>query len=282
MNNTSLREKALLVSLNISVWNPKKVDRPATFETLIKHGAKKDSGAFVKNILPQGAIDAVKKHETRLRAVVYDETLPWLDNGVRLLPSSIWFEFMEKFRKAKGEFETAVGEFLLAYDSHRAQAKIALNGLYNEADYPPVEEVRARFGVKLTQIPLPDKDDFRIDVPQEAKDEITASLDEATNDAMSGAKEAMRERLSKALGRIVEKLAEPEPLFRDSLINNLKEIVEKIPKLNVMGDQDILRMAADAEKVASFQPDDIRNSEDVKEEARKAAAAVLANMGLNY
>ena len=47
----------MLVTLNISVWNPKKKDTTATLETLIKHGASSSAGAFIKNLLPDGSIE---------------------------------------------------------------------------------------------------------------------------------------------------------------------------------------------------------------------------------
>jgi hypothetical protein len=281
MNTTSLREKAVLLSLSVSVWNPKKTDKVATLETLIKHNAAKDAGNFVKNILPEGAIDRVKKAEGALRNYVYAQSLPWLEGGIRILPSELYFEFTAEYSKLKGEFEAAVGDFLLNYDAHRERAKIALNGLFKDSDYPSVEIVRDKFGIRLTCMPVPDGSDFRVDLPEEIKAEIADGLNQSNQASMTAAKEAILERVSKALTAVVSRLSEPDPTFRDSLINNVREVAEKIPKLNVMGDQSLLHIAADLEAVAKFEPQEIRDDETKKEEARKAASDILTKMGIN-
>jgi hypothetical protein len=280
MNTTSLREKAMLLSLSVSVWNPKKTDKVATLETLIKHNASRDAGNFVKNILPEGAIDRVKKAEGALRNYVYAQSLPWLEGGIRILPSELYFEFTAEYGKLKNEFESAVGDFLLNYDAHRERAKIALNGLFKDSDYPAVEFVRDKFGVRLTCMPVPDGSDFRVDLPEDIKAGIANTLNESNAVSISTAKEAILERVSKALTAVANRLSEPDPLFRDSLINNVREVATMIPKLNVMGDQSLLHIAADLESVAKFEPQEIRDDETKKEEARKAASDILTKMGI--
>lgn len=275
-----LRSRAMLATLNISVWNPKKKDTAATLETLIKHGASREAGAFVKNLLPEGAIDRVKKAEGVLRSLFYKHTLPWRDDGIRILPSAAWEDFSNDEREAHREFDTAVGEFLVNYDAHRNKARVALNGLFNESDYPPVEVVRTKFGVRVSWFPLPDSTDFRVDLPQEIRDQLGAEIDSSVKDSMKVANDALYERLSDALGRVVERLDDGDKVFRNTLITNLRELCVQIPKLNVMGDETILRLVGKAEKIANLEPDQIRADETVRQTAHKTAGDILAAMGI--
>jgi hypothetical protein len=275
-----LRSRAMLATLNISVWNPKKKDTAATLETLIKHGASREAGAFVKNLLPEGAIDRVKKSEGVLRSLFYKHTLPWRDDGIRILPSAAWEDFSNDEREAHREFDTAVGEFLVNYDAHRNKARVALNGLFNESDYPPVEVVRSKFGVRVSWFPLPDSTDFRVDLPQEIRDQLGAEIDSSVKDSMKVANDALYERLSDALGRVVERLDDGDKVFRNTLITNLRDLCVQIPKLNVMGDETILRLVGKAEKIANLEPDQIRADETVRQTAHKTAGDILAAMGI--
>jgi hypothetical protein len=237
IESINLRTRALLVTLNISVWNPKKTDRAATLETLIAKGASRDAGSFVKNLLPDGAIDAVKKAEGKLRRMVYDQTLPWRDDGIRILPIAMWEDFAASERATKEEFNKAVGQFLLDYDQHRAKAKIALNGLFNEADYPSVEVVRQKFSVRISWFPMPDGADFRVDLPEDVRQQISAEMDQGVEESILGAQQELHTRLSSALTAVVDRLKEPDTIFRNSLITNLRGLCEQLPKLMTAGRQ---------------------------------------------
>jgi len=279
--NIDLRSRAMLVTLNISVWNPKKKDVAATLDTLIKHGASREAGAFVKNLLPEGAIDRVKKAEGVLRTLFYKHTLPWRDDGIRILPSAAWEDFSSEEREARREFDASIGEFLVNYDAHRNKARVALNGLFNESDYPPVEVVRSKFGVRVSWFPLPDSEDFRVDLPEQVREQLANDIDSSVQESMKIASNALYERLGDALGRVVERLDDSDKVFRNTLITNLRELCVQIPKLNVMGDETILRLVGDAEKIANLEPDQIRADDTVRKTAHKTAGDILAAMGIN-
>ena len=270
----------MLASLNISVWNPKRKDKIATLETLIKHSAGRDAGAFIKNLLPDGAIDPVKKAESTLRRIFYNHTLPWQDNGIRILPSAAWIDFSAQERAARAEFDTAVGQFLLDYDAHRAKAQITLNGLFNAADYPSVEEVRTKFGVNISWMPLPDSGDFRVDMPEEDLKQIREELAKASEASMGAARADLYDRLSTALMAVTSRLDEPGKVFRDSLIGNLRTVCADIPKLNIMDDAGILKLAAEAERIAALDPEAIRMDDNVRAKANQTASDILASMGI--
>jgi len=279
-NDTTLRSRAMLGTLNISVWNPKKTDRKVTLETLIQHGASQDAGAFVKNLLPDGAIDGVKKVESKLRTLFYRRSLPWRDDGIRILPAAVWFEFSAEMRALREEFDQAVGQFLIDYDAHRAKAKIALNGMFNDNDYPAVELVRQKFAVRLSVFPLPDSEDFRVDLPEDVRAAIGQEIDDSVKDSVVLANADLRSRLGKALASVVDRLSDSENIFRDTLITNLRSLCSDIPKLNISGDDGLLKLTAEAEKIAHLEPDQIRADDTVRVSAHKTAGDILAAMGI--
>ncbi len=56
----------------------------------------------------------------------------------------VYMEFAEKVRSLKDEFDLAVSIFLTDYRDLKERARIELNGLFNERDYPTLASARSR------------------------------------------------------------------------------------------------------------------------------------------
>jgi len=66
---------------------------------------------------------------------------------------------------------------------------------------------------------------------------------------------------------------------RDSVVTNLVKLVDVLPKLNVTGDPELERLAAQVRSSLLVDPQELRKSESVRTETAKAAAAISARMG---
>jgi len=86
---------------------------------LNQHAAASDAGKFVKNLLPDEAIEPIKKLDGEIRQFHYDNTVPWGDDGLRLLPILRYDPYMEKMRQNRAARETLVQKFLENYQHHR-------------------------------------------------------------------------------------------------------------------------------------------------------------------
>jgi hypothetical protein len=74
------------------------------------------------------------------------------------------------------------------------------------------------------------------------------------------------------VSKAAEKLQNPESVFRDSLIENIQDICQLLPRLNVSDDPNLEAMRLQVEKLLTeVKPSDCRNS--ITE--RKTAAAKL-------
>ena len=279
LDTLTLRSRAMLVTINISVWNPKRKDVSASLDTLIRNSASTKAGAFIKNLLPDGAVDDVKRLEQRIRATFYKWTLPWRDNGIRILPSAAWADFSSEIKTLRSEFEAAVGEFLLNYDTHRAKAQRTLGGLFNPSDYPPVALVRTKFGVNVSWHPLPDGQDFRVDIPEQDLQEVLDGMTQGLTESLHLGAQDLRKRFVDALFNIVDRLYVTDRIFRDSLIINLRELCDTATKLNLTGDLEIESLIRSSKTISEADPDDIRNDDSLRESVCNAARAVLAKIG---
>jgi hypothetical protein len=69
-----------------------------------------------------------------------------------------------------------------------------------------------------------------------------------------------------------------KPRLYDSMITNIVEIVDVLPKLNIAGDTELDRMASEIRKSLVVDPQELRKSETMRSDAAKAAADIAQRM----
>ncbi len=276
----------MLVSLNIGLFNPKKLDRSVTREVLISKNAPANAGCFVKNILPDTAIKPLQAAASGLRAWVYTQTLPWNDESFRLLPVAQWDAFTDQLRARVTSFNSLVDQFCADYETNRDKALLQLGALADPRDYPPLSAVRLKFYVKVNYTPMPNSRDFRLDdMPEEVMADLREQSDLRVAEAVNEARNDLYRRLSERLEHIVKRMNQVSAnkegtRIHTSLLNNLSELCQLIPALNVTKDQELeeLRQRVMRE-ITPFDIEDIRESEDSRTELKQKAAGILAAMG---
>ena len=97
-----------------------------------------------KNLLDSPELQAIRSLDGDIRRYLYDTCLPF-DVGIHLLPLGLIEAVDERLREFKAQRDELVEVFLLAYPRLCQEAAVRLRTLYNPADYPPVDEVRACF-----------------------------------------------------------------------------------------------------------------------------------------
>ena len=165
-----ITERAMLAAVHISIWTAVKHDRKVSRDVANQHGAHESAGRYNKQLL-RGAekLDALRTLAGQIRQHFYKITLPWSDEGYRLLPAHFYFELTTQMREFERAFSQSVEEFLEVYPSYIEQVRPELNGLFREEDYPSAEKLRAKFGVKLEVLPIPSGDDFRVTSQRKSK-----------------------------------------------------------------------------------------------------------------
>lgn len=75
----------MIVTLNVSCWTARKQDKKVSAEVEASHNAK-DAGRYNKLLIDKHHLDPLTNWAGQIRATHYKMTLPWMDNGGRLLP----------------------------------------------------------------------------------------------------------------------------------------------------------------------------------------------------
>ena len=275
----SLRNKAMIVRLSISDWRARKFDANATEDFHKSVGANEGSGRYNKVLIAKEALEDVHKAISEARRFHKEYTSAWDDNAGRVLSVMNFDEYSKGMRGIISQFDKAVKGFVAKYPELRDAARETLNGLFNINDYPSTGNIKHRFAMSTTIEPIPDAGDFRVDLEDKEIARIKKELKAEMVDRESLIDKDNFKRIYEALIPIKEKLSDPEAIFRDSLIENLVEAVERIPSLNVTNNGDLKKVNDEAKKkLASLEPDNLRNDEDARSQAAQDAEEILKKM----
>lgn len=271
-NGKTLREKALLVKFSTTQWIGERFDKKITQEIEEAHHTN-NAGRFNKSLVTKEALLKSKQARNTARTFVYTQTLPWSDEGWRMLPSLNYLPFTQELRKITQEIETADQTFLGRYDDYKNEAQARMNSLYNPKDYPTIDRLKDKFSTSIEYRPIPDSTDFRVDLDPEEIETIGADLDTRVKEATEAATKDLWERLYNAVNHMEEKLNDPKAIFRDSLVTNLKDLTDLLTRLNITNDPDLERMRKEIEaRLTQVNPEDLR-PKDTDRPVDKAAKA---------
>ena len=279
----AIHGRAVLVSLRISTWLARKYDRKVSHEVNEQKGAEKDAGRYNKHLF--GGRKEAEAHQAvitacgQARALHYTHTLPWSNEGQRLLPNANYMEHTAQMRAAREDFERRVAAFVAGYPAMRERAKVLLNGLFNERDYPHVSQIAHKFSFEVDYLPLPAQGDFRLDgLPldriAEMERQVQASVQRATEQAMRDAWNRLYEVAAKFYERCGADGAPKQPL-----VDGGREVVAVLARLNVTGDPELGRMIERLDReLLQHDAETLRYRNGLKADTQRRAAEIMASM----
>ena len=275
-----ITERAMLAAVHISIWTAVKHDRKVSRDVANQHGAHQSAGRYNKQLL-RGAnkLDDLRTLAGQIRQHFYKITLPWSDEGFRLLPSNFYFDLMERMREFEASFEQGVESFLTVYPQYIDQVRPELNGLFREEDYPSTEKLRTKFGVKLEILPIPSGADFRVQMSAEEQARVAREIDANVRQSLARGTEDLWKRLREVVSHMVDRLNEPDSRFHGSLVTNVFDLVEILPRLNVQGDKELNRFAEQVkQRLCNYSAQDLKKHDLRRVTTAADAANILAQM----
>ena len=237
----SITSSAVLVEQSISVWTANKLDRSATDKIITDNSAASNAAQVRKNLMAGSSLRKdIADFAAGCRLWHNTKTLPWADRGSRLLPTSLFLDYKQEANLRRDKFNAQVDTFLANYPSLVQTAGNYLGSLFNPDDYPSVDEVATKFNYKLVFSPVPDGNDFRLDVPQQELDEIKSQYASDFDARMQDAMKDAWERLHKTLTHMSDKLDgtddDKKKRFHDTFITNAQDLCGLLSHLNVTKD----------------------------------------------
>jgi len=277
--NNNLTEKAMLIRLSISQWTARKYDPKVTAEIIKSHNADPDSGRFNKMLVDLDCVKVYQKIAGESRTFHYSNTLSWGDDDSRILPAANYLPYTNKMREFAARFEGAVRDFIGLYPSLIDRAKNSLNGLFDPKDYPAPAELAGKYGFKVVVSPLPDAADFRVTLGQAEVDRIRDEIQETVKASIQGAIKDLWARLHSVVRHLADKLKDKDAIFRDSLINNIRELTDLLPRLNIVNDSDLNAMVDEVKRdLAGQNPETLRDDKYARFQAAADAEKIIKKM----
>ena len=277
----NLNDRALLVQLNISQWTARKYDKRATKEVADTHNVNAVVGRYNKSLLPMNdQLDLVHRKASSIRTEFYENTLPWGIEGTQLLPTANYLEFMTNFRKKKGEWQWLTNVFTMNYASYIDDAKRSLGSLFDAGDYPHPDNISTKFKMDLAVFPVPNND-FRVSIASDELSRIQQDVERRVQEASASAMKDVWQRLFDKVKHIEERLANPSAVFRDTMLENARELCALLPRLNFADDPELETMRREVEqKLVSYHPDALRNDPDLRRDTASKAKEIMDRMAV--
>jgi len=274
-----IQERAMLVKFTVSRWDGRKRDDRVTQDVSTTNHAENDAGAWWTHLISRKALAPTRNAEVRGRIIHNKQTLPWNDVGYRILPAANFLEYTKRMRKAQRDFDDAVRTLIDEYPSLLASAKDRLGELFYAEWYPEPHELAPRFAWGIDIMPLPTGGDFRVDLGSTQTTAIQQHIDRHVTNKLASATHDLWQRLYDAVNKLADRLSDTDRVIRASLLTNLQELCELLPRLNITQNAKLTAMSTKiAKKVKASDLDHIRNDDTARASAAKATKVILDQM----
>lgn len=260
----SLANASVIVKLNITAWSASGKDKSASRDVVRDaHAQQHDVARVYKSLLPTSrTLKDIVSVAGRARQMHYQLTAPWSDNGDRVLPIQLMERYMEVMGRYETEYMQLVTAFIGEYEKDKNGAAFVLGTLFDNDDYPPIPVIRSRFSFNFVIEPLPTSEDFRVDLPQAMGEIIKQEYENAATQRVEAAMKDVWSRVMDTLTHLRDRLTDAgdKPnIFRNSMVDNAKELVELLRYLNVTQDTDLEYARAVLERqLGCVDSDDLR------------------------
>ena len=280
----TLASSAMLVEVNISHWAGRKKDKRASADVTSANHADTGVASVNKKLLANSdTLQAIQRHVTAARSMHVNMTMPWSNSGLRLLPTAQYFKYSQAMSQMQQEFDKLVQEFLQSYNDEVVDVQLKLGDLFSHDDYPSVDTLDRKFAFRTNYMPLPDAGDFRVDIGNEALREVQETYADFYTKQYNTAMNDVWIRLHKALANMSDRLdygsKEDKKIFRDSLVDNVNDMIELLRVCNVTGSTQMTQMALKLEEAMSgVTPDGLREDDTFRAETKRAVDDVIRSL----
>jgi hypothetical protein len=270
----------------MGAWGAKVAAKKVAREAEIKANAK--SGTYTANKkLADGVVELenIRKYQAETRAEWYKMAVRWLDNGTRGFKGTNTIEVTQFMDQRAYEHAQLVDKFCNVYPSMVAGKQYDLGADYNQREYPPVDVIRRKFKFNFDYFTIPNtENDIRHveGIPPEKVESMIAAAEDRLQKRVQGALSSAASQLFKCVqamqSKLSVKIGEEGHIFRDSLVENLVEIVAVMPNLNITNDPALNSLIGEAKKLTVYSPEILRDDAIQREVVAKQAGALAAKL----
>jgi len=287
MANFNLNSVAMLCEFNASVWTARKLDRKKSDDVVSSAGAQNRGAARVNKNLLAGRHELVEISNlvAEARNYLYANTTPWSDAGQRLIITARLIKIDVRIEEYKAQFKEKVAAFEAIYPTLITAQAMALGDMFDRTEFPTAAEIARKFAISCDYIPLPASGDIRLDIGNQAQDELRERLEHLSQQRIDKAMADVTGRFTDHLKRMTERLAvdkhpttgEDAPRrFTETLVSSAFELCDLVGDYNLTGDTVLAGARKDLEDALSgVTVMSLRDNPTKREDVRTAATKIL-------
>jgi ElaB/YqjD/DUF883 family membrane-anchored ribosome-binding protein len=193
-------------------------------------------------------------------------SLPYVEDGVRLIPHSRVPELEATFAGLKVKFNEAVEALAQNYDDIKAAARERLGVLFNEGDYP--QDVREKFGFAW-DYPNTEPPQYLMTLNPRLYEEEQRRVRARFEEAAALAEQAFAQQLAELAEHLAERLKPDaegkKKVFRNTAIDGFKDFFAQFKSLSVRSNPELDALVQRAEQVMTgVEADGLRKDADAR------------------
>ena len=279
-----LTNRALLVSLQISQWSARKLDKQETADLAAKHNTPSEVARVNKSLLPMSlALTDIHKLTNEIRWWYYRNSLPWGLEGINAITTAGYMDFIKTITAKMVTWRGKAAHFISVYPELKENAKQVLNGMYKEADYPETCDLARKFSIDCQFFPIASEGDWRVEMASEELERLKQDTIKRTEERLAHANDDAWRRVHKVVTHAVEQLDATRPAFRETLVDNAKELCRALTVLNIAGDPNLEAIRSQIEGALANQDyHTLKTDPVVRVEVADKMKEIMSKMGGMY
>jgi hypothetical protein len=241
--------------------------------SLVTVDADKDLIRVNKKLLDSPELDLIRQADAELMQYVNNICLPFA-KGVRLVPLVMVEDVTKKIRTHEAKRRLLVDSFMAVYQTDKQRAQLRLAALYNPADYPSADKVRAKFTFDWKFLSFGPPGNLAEVAPEiyaqereKAAREMSTAVQEITT--------VMRTTVGAMIFRLKDSLTPKEDgkqrKLYDSAVESLQQFLSTFNLRNVVNDRELAAQVERARGVLSgVSVEALKTTDGLRETVRKS------------
>ena len=272
-----LARKTVCIKVRLSTMgNTRKVST-----SQIEADADKDLLRVSKHLVDSAELKAIGRFDGEIRRFLYNICLPF-EIGIHLLPITALETVEHRLRQFAEDRKQLVGAFIAAYPSLCQDAAKRLRGLYNPADYPPVDDVEREFGFSWQYVSFGVPDQLK-GISREVWEQERERAAQRMAEASAEIQHVLRESMAKLVQHMADRLKEGQdgkPLrFKETTVSNLVEFLANFEFRNVTDDNELQSLVSQArELMQGVSADDLRTTGDLRARVQQGISGIAGQL----
>lgn len=280
-NPIVVQDHAVIVILNCAFSWGTITDKTITEETNRDKHTKTKSLRVRKTLLPADSGEDVVRLTGILNGFYNGfhsaRTYSTPIRGQRILPVAYALEYQERFAETDAAGRAALATLKERFPAAVTRASDLLQGAFNLADYPDVDEIDQYYAFNYRFLPVPKGDHVMSALGKGVSDSVDAYVTEILTTAAADAKDRLREEVA----RMAERLLTKDGRLFTSMTDAINDLAESLPVIaGLTGDKNLQDLVAEVKAtLTGYDKDTLKKNDLLRTQVGQAAADILRRMG---